>query len=157
MQENFFQGHLKSSFYKLENFTVKTENKSPEFGIWNSGFSLRLLLKLVVGQVWWCLWRTFYHRCLHVGVFVVFLMRLTRVADVVVTFLPIHIAAHLGIGLWHMPLKQDIVSDGLLDTPGSRPGPLTPTLRLAMTPRVWKGTCELIHINFHWGLCSRCR
>ena len=35
----------------------------------------------------------------------------------------------------HAP-KQDIVSDGLLDTPGSRPGPLTPTLRLAMTPRV---------------------
>ena len=51
MQENFFQGRLKSSFYKLENFTVKTENKSPEFGIWNSGFSLGLLLKLVVGQV----------------------------------------------------------------------------------------------------------
>lgn len=39
MQENFFQVRLKSSFYKLENFTVKTENKSPEFGIWSSGFS----------------------------------------------------------------------------------------------------------------------
>lgn len=32
------------------------------------------------------------------GVFVVFLIRLSRVADVIVMFLPIHIAADLGIG-----------------------------------------------------------
>lgn len=36
----------------------------------------------------------------------------------------------------HVPLKQDVVSSGLLDTPGSGPGPLTLTLRFTMTPRV---------------------